>query len=193
MDGLEIQYYHKVDDKALQIRMDYGFFEHNIDIYDLCEKLGYVLIKYSSLNKSQLTLIKDTYNLNDGLTINKRGIHYIFYNDCQIETRIRFTLAHEIDHSTDLIHPKEEYIEKVADHFARSLLIPQCILIYENYDDIYKVADDFNVSVSAALNALDAATRWKNHPNFKFTEKESEYLKLREKYCKQKEKRHFRE
>ncbi len=186
MDDIEIQYYHRADDKALQIRMDYGLFEKNIDVHDLCRKLGYVLVKYSSLTEAQLALIKDTRDLNDGLTIKKQGINYIFYNDSQIETRIRFTLAHEIDHSTDTIHPEEEYAEKVADHFARSMLMPQCVLIHENYDDVYKVADDFNVSVQAAENALNAAIRWRNHPHFKYTEKELEYLKSYEEHSKAK-------
>ncbi len=184
MDDIEIQYYHKVDEKALQIRMDYNLFEKNVDIYDLCRKLGYVLVKYSSLTETQISLIKDKFNLYDGLTIKKQDINYIFYNDNQIEERIRFTLAHEIEHSTNTIHPKEEYVEKVADHFARSILIPQCVLIYENYNDIYKVADDFNVSILAAENALSAAIRWKNHFKFKYTKKELEYLKLYEEYSK---------
>lgn len=186
MDDVEIQYYRKADEKALQIRIDYGLFEKNIDIYDLCRKLSYVLVKYSSLTEAQLALIGDAYGLDDGLTVKKRGVNYIFYNDSQIETRIRFTMVHEIGHSTDTIHSKEEYMEKIADHFARSILIPQCVLIYENYDDVYKVADDFNVSVSAAENALNAATRWWNHPNFKYTEKELEYLKLYEGNFKEK-------
>lgn len=92
----------------------------------------------------------------------------------------------EIDYITDTNKIKEDYKEKVADHFARSLLIPRCLLIYENYDDPYKVADDFNVSYSAAKYALESALRWKKHPNFKFTEKEIEYLKLYKKYIEQK-------
>ncbi len=186
MDDVEIQNYRWADEKALQIRMDYCLFEKDIDIYDLCRKLGYVLVKYSSLTEAQLALIIDTCGLHDGLTIKRQGINYIFYNDNQIETRIRFTMSHEIGHSTDSSHPKEEYVEKVADHFARSILIPRCVLIHENYDDVYKVADDFNVSVQAAENALNAAIRWKNHPNFKYTRKELEYLKLYKEYSKAK-------
>jgi Zn-dependent peptidase ImmA (M78 family) len=182
MDELEIEYYHIVDDKALQIRLDYNLFEKDIDIYLLLRMMGIVLVKYSSLNKVQFTLIRDIYGQNDGLSIKRNGSYYVFYNDNMIETRTKYTLAHEIDHITDNIHPIEKYIEKVADHFARSLLIPQCVLIYENYNDPYKVADDFNVSYSAATYALESAIRWKNHPNFKFTEKEIEYLKLYKKY-----------
>ncbi len=186
MDDLEIEYYHKVDDKALQIRIDYNMFEKNIDVFLLCKKMGIVLVKYSSLNKVQYTLLRDTYGQNDGLTIKINNRQYIFYNDDMIESRTRFTIGHEIDHITDNIHPNEKYEEKVADHFARSLLIPECVLIYEGYDDPYKVADDFNVSLEAATNALASATKWKNHPKFKYTKKEIEYLKLYREYLETK-------
>ena len=186
MDELEIEYYRIVDDKALQIRMDYNLFENDIDISLLLKMMGIVLVKYSSLNYEQLTILVDKYCLNDALTITKNNSNYIFYNDNIIESRTRFSLAHEIDHITDTIHPSNKYKEKVADHFARSLLIPECVLIYENYNDTYKVADDFNVSYSAATYALESALRWKSHPNFKFTEKEIEYLKLYKNYNEEK-------
>ena len=160
MDELEIEYYHIVDEKALQIRIDYNVFEKDIDIYSLCKEMGLVLVKYSSLNYEQLTILVDKYCLNDALTLTKNNTNYIFYNDKVIESRTRFSLAHEIDHITDTIHPNEKYIEKVA--------------------------DDFNVSLSAATYALDSALKWENHPNFKFTEKETEYLKLYKKYNEEK-------
>ena len=47
MDELEIEYYHIVDEKALQIRIDYNLLEKDIDIYSLCKKIGLVLVKYS--------------------------------------------------------------------------------------------------------------------------------------------------
>lgn len=186
MDELEIGYYHVVDEKALQIRIDYKMFEHNVDMHSLCKKMGLVLVKYSSLTHEQLTMLIDKYCLSDALTITKNNANYIFYNDKAVETRTRFSLAHEIDHITDTIHPAEKYTEKIADHFARSLIMPECVLIYENYDDPYKVADDFNVSLPAATYALESALRWKNHPNFKFTEKEIEYLELYKKYNEEK-------
>jgi len=182
MDELEFEYYHKADEKALQIRLDYSMFEKNIDIFLLCKKIGLVVVKYSSLNRVTLTKIKDIYSQNDGLTIRKNNINYIFYNDNLPETRIRFTLAHEIGHFTDTNHLSEEYEEKVAKHFARSLLVPRCVLIYKNYNDPCKVVDDFNVSLSAARYALKSAQKWKNHPKFNYTEKEIEFLKLYKKH-----------
>ena len=178
MDELEIEYYHKVDEKALQIRIDYSMFENNMDVFLLCKRMSLALVKYSSLDLVKYALIRDVYGQNDGLTIKRDNSYYVFYNDNMIEIRTRFTLAHEIDHFTDTIHPSEKYEEKVADHFARSILIPKCVLIYENYNDPYKVADDFNVSLEAATNALSSAMKWKNHPKFKYTKKELEYLKL---------------
>ena len=186
MDEIEIEYYHIVDDKALQIRIDYNLFEKEIDMYSLCKKMGLVLVKYSSLDYERLKLLTEKYCLNDALTIKRNNSNYIFYNDTIKELRTRFSLAHEIEHITDNIQVKENYQEKVANHFARSLLIPKCVLIYENYNDPYKVADDFNVSLSAATNALNVALKWKNHSNFKYTEKEIEYLKLYKKYNEEK-------
>lgn len=177
MDELEIIYYHIVDEKALQIRIDYNLFEKNIDMQNLCNKMGFILVKFSSLNEFQLKLISQN-DQNDGFKVTYMGKNYIFYNDLMSETRKRYTIGHEIEHCTDTIHPSKKYKEKIADHFSRSLLIPKCILIEENYDDPYKVANDFNVSLAAAKNALDVAIKWKHHPNFKYSKTEELYLKL---------------
>lgn len=56
-------------------------FDKNFDIFLLCKKMGLVLVKYSSLDKTKYTLLRDKYGQKDGLMIRRNDTYYIFYND----------------------------------------------------------------------------------------------------------------
>lgn len=144
--------------------------------------MGIILIKYSQLRKYDVNLLSNQYDLNDALTIIKKDekgqvVNYLFYNDFMALVRQRFSISHEIWHIVNPGSEKCEYDEKTADHFARSLLVPKCILINEKYDDYLRVSSEFDVSSDASNNALISAMKWSKHPNFDYTEKEKEFLK----------------
>ncbi len=182
MNEIEKYLYDEIDDKSLQIRIDYNIYEKKIDLFKLCDFLNITLIKYGDLSETQLLAINDKYNLNDGLSLifySKGKINnYLFYNESKPESRLRFTICHEIYHILNDNVISESLDEILADHFSRNLLIPKCLLIHEKYDDVYKVVKDFGVSYDAANYALDSALKWYNSKRYHITKVEEEFLKM---------------
>lgn len=180
MDELEKELYKKADEQALQLRLDYGYCDKKIDVFELCKKLNIKLVKYSSLNQVHKEYAINSSN--DGLGIftkRNKKIHEwsIYYND-EIKTeRIRFTIGHEIGHGICEFYIPKELEEKVFDHFSRELLVPKCLLIKEGYENAFDISKDFEVSLMVANNALRAANNWKMNEFFKFKEQEIEFLK----------------
>ena len=155
--------YRKIDQDAIQLRLDYRRYSKRLDVFGLAKQLGMLLIPYSALTPEQLKHIKKKSDkLNDGFSVIGRLKGevrcYVLYNDCVSRDRQRFTIAHEIKHfiygETD---PDDEQ-EDMANHFARYLLAPCCLVMpYVGYSPM-DVAADFEISFDAAKNALNAAT-----------------------------------
>lgn len=181
MDEIEIELYRKADEYALQLRIDYEFYDKKIDVFMLCEKLNITLVRYSFMTNEKKDCVKK-YNLIDGLTrtVQLQGYicSFLLYNDLQITERIRFTICHEIGHLVCDFNIPKEYEEKVMDHFARELLAPKCLLVEENYSKYTSVASDFEMSYLAANFALKSAKSWKKHKKFHYTKQELEFLNL---------------
>jgi len=154
--------YRKLDRDAIQIRIDYRCFSKTLDVFSLARKMGMLLIPYSSLTPEQMAHVKKkAEKLKDGFSImgevDGEWRCYTFYNDRVSPYRQRFTIAHEIKHfvyrETD---PNDEQ-EDLANHFARCLMAPSCLIM--PYVDLSPpdVVADFDVSMEAASNALSAA------------------------------------
>lgn len=154
--------YKKVDELALRLRIDYCHFEKRLDVFKLAKQLNIVLIKYSSLTEEQLEFITSKEELKDGFTIfkKKNGEYefYTFYNDQIGTARIRLTIAHEIKHVVCLEFSPNEKEEDLANHFARYILAPTCLVMpYINRFSFMEITDDFDISFEAACNAYKAA------------------------------------
>lgn len=154
--------YEKVDKMALRLRIDYNHFEKRLDVFKLAKQLNMVLIKYSSLSDEQLKTISGLEELNDGFTIirKKKGNYefYTFYNDQIGSARIRLTIAHEIKHVVFLEFNPSEKDEDLANHFARYILAPTCLVMpYIGCFSQMEITDDFDISYEAACNAYNAA------------------------------------
>lgn len=153
--------YEKTDEVALRLRMDYSHFEKRLDIFQLATQLNVILIKYSSLSNNQLSKI-NSLKLNDGFTITRNGKSnnkiYTFYNDKIDNTRIRLTIAHEIKHVVFQEKSVNEKEEDLANHFARYILAPTCLVMpYVKNSTPYEITQDFNISYEAACNAFKTA------------------------------------
>lgn len=153
--------YAKVDKVALRLRMDYNHFDKCLDVFALAKQLNMVLIKYSSLSVDARNQIMEYEETKDGFTIilhkNYEYSFRTFYNDALPSARIRFTIAHEIKHVVFVeTHPTEKD-EDLADHFARVLLAPTCLVMHYVDSDIAKVIGDFDISYDAAKNAVRSA------------------------------------
>ena len=157
--------YEKVDSVALQLRIDYNHLKKNLDVFALAKQLNMTLIKYSSLDEEQLNKIKEfSKYLKDGFTVfrkDERGElkFYTFYNDSIGIARIRFTIAHEIKHV--VFREKNPTIkeEDMANHFARYILAPPCLVMEYINKGLTQVdiMADFDISYEAATNAYNSA------------------------------------
>lgn len=153
--------YQIVDEMALRLRIDYSHFEKRLDVFKLAKQLNMILIKYSSLNEEQLKVIKSNEELKDGFTIFKKenGEYkfYTFYNDSIGDARTRLTIAHEIKHVVFLEENPTEKEEDLANHFARYILAPSCLIMpYIGYFSPMKLVYDFDISYEAAYNAYSS-------------------------------------
>jgi len=140
--------YDEIDSKALEILMDYSDAFFPINLKKNCERLRIKLIPYSSLSEHQYKKINELAlngELKDGCSIildhpDENGyLAYTYYNDCiadvYVDKRINYTIAHEIKHVVYKEVNPTDIEEKEAEHFARMLLAPTCILIVGKYDD----------------------------------------------------------
>lgn len=156
------QKYRELDEKAIQIRIDYGFLSETIDVFALAKKMGMVLIPYSSLKRGQFELLrKHSSILADGFSVMRnvdgRLVCYTFYNDAKSLDRQRFTIAHEIKHFVCRESDPNEEQEDLANHFARYLMAPTFLVMKYSDSTVSEVASHFNISKPAAINALSAA------------------------------------
>lgn len=176
--------YEIVDRMALQVRIDYGFLAYEVDVFELAKRIGIILIPYSQLTDEQKHYIMKNKKLKDGFSIavEKDGIlqWHTFYNDKMSLSRQRFTIAHEIKHVIFGETDPDEKEEALADHFARHLLAPTCLVMKFLNDPLgpLTVLSVFNISFEAAENAYYSATN-RCEGNFKgFSKIEKEFLNL---------------
>lgn len=173
--------YQEVDEVALRLRMDYCHFEKRLDVFKLAKQLNMILIKYSSLTKEQLSAILSKEELKDGFTVIKKcnGEYkfYTFYNDSIGAARIRLTIAHEIKHVIFLETNPTEKEEALANHFARYILAPTCLVMryVEKYSPI-ELINDFDISFEAACNAYNHAERRLRYNKQELDDFEKEFI-----------------
>ncbi len=175
--------YAKLDEDALNLRIDYGFVDDYVDVFKLAEYLGMKLIPYSRMTKNQRESIAEI-DIKDGFTViwpsNGERQYYTFYNDDSPYFRQRFTIAHEIKHVVYGEEGFDEENEAFADHFARALLAPSCLvmLMIQN-QNILTISDCFNISASAADNAVKAAKNRIKAKGMELNQYEIDYIDYR--------------
>lgn len=155
--------YRKVDEMALRLRIDYGHLDKCLDVFKLARQLNMVLIKYSSLTQEQLEKVEGYDELKDGFTVikKKNGEYkfYTYYNDNKGDARIRLTIGHEIKHVVFVEEKPTDKDEDLANHFARYILAPTCLVMpYVKRDlTVMEIVSDFDISLEAAENAYNNA------------------------------------
>ncbi len=178
--------YDEIDEAALQIRLDYGFTDLNLDIFKLADCLGIAVTPYSKLSKEQWEIIGPNVTLEDGFTVqrNENGIlkYYTYYNDSVSRSRQRFTIAHEIKHVVFRETEPDEKQEDMANHFARYILAPTCLVMKFACESPFDIASVFDISFEASENAYKAATHRIEYNHENLTETEEEFMsKFKEK------------
>lgn len=132
------------------ILIDYNIDTLPIDVFLLAKRMGIIVLKYSEFSiDEQVKIISAS---NDGMSLYsyKNKCYYIIYNDDMYESRIRFTIAHEIGHIILGHVESNEETESEADFFARNLLVPLCMIIHNDITDYKVITVMFDVSTSVA-------------------------------------------
>ena len=154
--------YRELDKDALQIRIDYDVHTKYVDVFTLAKKMNMLLVPYSSLTDDQLLFINIFDELKDGFTVfrkeNGEEKIYTFYRDIDVsKSRQRFTIAHEIKHVIYHENEPSEKDEDLANHFARQLLAPTCLVMKYLNDSPFEIVSTFDISFECALCAYNHA------------------------------------
>lgn len=128
---------------VLETYKKYGIKELPFDVFDLLRRMGYDTRRYSNLPEAKRQSCMELSH--DAVTIGNT----IYYNDKYPNTRIRFTLAHELGH---IILKTED--EDLADAFAGGLLAPPPMVIAYSCKTADDIKKRFGISISAANHAI---------------------------------------
>jgi hypothetical protein len=144
-----------INQKVLEVFIKYDIKSFPVDCKYIVNKLGYNLFKYSELSEEKR---------NSCLMVSDESLmlhNNIYYNDDMVNSRIRFSISHEIGH---IILNHGEYMNPIkeaeANCFASCLLAPRMAIHYakcKNQNDVVKI---FHISQEAAQYAFDDYRRW---------------------------------
>lgn len=145
-----------------------------VNVFELCEKLGYICKPYSSLGIEKC--IKITNYFEDGFHQFEEGKVVIYYNDIKPEGRIRFTIMHEVGHMIRNHFEPSQLAETEAEWFAAYSLCPPPIVNMHNISDAYSLMIKFNITSDCAYNSMNRYIIWKKR-RAKLTDYEKSLIK----------------
>lgn len=170
------QQYDKVDKIVYEFLFDYGITTFPINPKELCDKLGYNLIAYSSFGEKIAVALAKSEN---GFSFRnpKTNSCTIFYNDIfRNSGSILFTILHEVFHLSGEGEFYED--EDLANHFAKTAIAPAPILIEEGIDEPTVIASRFGTSMEVAGYICQRMENRTNAMGDKILKYEEEYLEL---------------
>ena len=134
-----------------------------IDPLTIAERLGIVVVRYSSLGEeAEAAALKRSPNGFKFALERPDGTlaQYIYYNDRHPMGRWRFTLLHEIGHIV-LGHLQEsEVAEAEAIFFAKFAVAPPSLVHVIRPSDYMDIANAFGLSAECALNSWNYYRGW---------------------------------
>lgn len=144
----------KIIDMVAMVYREFDITDVPIDCEAVIISLGYKLIPYSALSSSKQ---RACIRISSDAFISGSAI---FYNDCEIPKRIRFSLMHELGHAL-LGHkagsPEEEH---EADTFASWMLVPRVGLCLCDQLTTSTLSERYDVSLAAAGYVLRDYPDW---------------------------------
>lgn len=133
--------------------------KYPISALDLAKQMDFCVFPYSFFKDKKELFInysEDGFNL----FLDYNSPCCICYNDAkEIETRINFTIAHEIGHIVLNCNDNSEESNSLADFFAAYLLAPVVLIIEKGLNSVEDVRNFFGVSYEMAKNSLDRAKK----------------------------------
>lgn len=149
--------YSFINQKALDVFRKCRVSSFPIDCFSILKQHGYKLHTYEEIKQSNMLL----YSL--CIKYSNDAFHYkstICYNQNIADTRIRFSLMHELGHHI-LRHAEEtEPFELEADFFASNILAPRAVIEHEGLTAATEIKDYFNVSITAANRIIASYHKW---------------------------------
>ena len=144
--------------------------------FEMATKLNAIIIPYSSKSENARQLMMT--ESEDGFSVKRDGVWYIFYNDSKGYGRINNTLMHECGHIV-LDHTEDsELAEAEAKFFAKYALAPPALIHKLGLKDAYEVYMHFDISLEAAGYAYSYYCKWLNYGNKNYTNYELKLLQL---------------
>lgn len=168
--------YDAVDRMVYEFLCDYGITEFPIKPKELCDKLGYSLVPYSSFGKKRKLLLSRSQN---GFSFRNPVTHSctVFYNDeFPSNGSITFTCLHEVFHLSGRGEFYED--EELANHFAKIAIAPPIILLLEEIYEPTKIVSRFGTSMEVAGYISSKMINRTNAMGNKVLRYEEEYLEL---------------
>ncbi|MBQ9046675.1 MAG: hypothetical protein IJ120_02135 [Solobacterium sp.] len=152
--------YDRIDRLARNILIDYGITRFPLDMFDLCKKMGFIVVPYSSYEKNEEALQLLLKKSKDGFyfpACNGMPPQIIYndkYGDHLTPARIQSTLGHEIKHILEEDTTDEE--DDLCDHFARYLRCPIPIVIHLGLSTEMELISYFQISSTQAQITLSS-------------------------------------
>jgi len=144
-----------------------------ISAFEMANKIGLSVFPYSAFGEKAELLMKLS---EDGFICGTS----VYYNDkCKIYGRINHTIMHEVGHYILGHTSNGEEEEKEASFFAKYTLAPPPLIhkMLEN-PTIEDIAEIFDISYTAARNALNYYKKWYYYGEIDFTPYEEKLLRL---------------
>lgn len=154
--------YDEIKQAVAYVYKTYHIKKYPIDAFGLCEKMGIILIPYTSLSQKErnraFAISPDGFFVEheDKGTINLA----IFYNDDRMPERIRFTILHEIGHIVLEHMEHSDVAEAEANFFAKYAIAPPPIVHLFNPEDPYDIVETFGLSFECAWNVMNYYKKW---------------------------------
>ncbi len=163
--------YRTIQDKTIELLIDYEINKVPIDIDHLMDKMGIVRVPYSDLGDRGMKLSKKC--AKDGYYdfCSETSTFYIYYDDTKVKTRLKFTFGHEIRHIINLDSYETDDIRIKANYFSRFLLVPIPLLIEIGVSNESELIYIFDVSPDVAHYSLDYL-KWHKSEYATYTENE---------------------
>lgn len=166
--------YKNARNAAWQCILDYGIHSLPVKVTDIIHQSSNIRLFKNSVVQ-QLGVADKV-----GKTIYHDNMFEIVYNDADIPSRCRFTIAHELGHIFlgDVMTDTPRYrtfaedndIESAANVFARDLLAPACVLHELGATTANGISKLCNISIEAAayraerMVILEKRNAWYRHP-----------------------------
>lgn len=142
--------YEKIAKTIIDIYVDYNIHELPVDAVKVCEKLGALLIPYSSFeNEKAFELLEKKSSYGFFTKGTDKMLPTIYYNDIgTTEEQKRFNIFHEIKHY--VLEDENDDKDDLADFFSKYFMCPIPYLMLKRIDTVNEIVSTCGVSIQTA-------------------------------------------